>query len=255
MGVFNINTTQEGGAYARVRSLFHVLEDGDPIKRAFQKTEKLASFVGSHQYNAGSEIEIGEALNIRPGALEIVRTFPRQMLMFNKEALKEDMIQSFIDGLEYQRFIGGAQDDITTTPIISPYVDMYKRQNVDKNVILNASNLLEAYGKMNKVGRPYIVVDSTSPVAMAQVKEFKDLFPDTIVSAPRWLSEDKEGVAIQLMMTTTGAMTLGKLDDPVFSEEHHPERNEVTMRLTTETFGAEMFMNATAIFTELETQG
>lgn len=248
MTVFNINHQLEGGSADRVASLFKVLSDSLPIKRAFQEHSFLASFVGSKVYaEQPKEVDItssGEV--VRAGAFEAIRTVPRQMVMFNKGALQEELMADFVEGLEFQRFAGGIGDSEQPS-IISPFVDGVVKDNTQGNVVLEESSFLSAYSKLHKVGAPYVVFNPSIEGASASVKELLDIFPSAQVSAPAWLQEKTEMSGVKGFVTTAGAMALGSFTDPIFSMEEHPETNEVTIRLTSEIFGAEVFPKATAI--------
>ena len=248
MAVFNINHQVEGGSVERVSSLFKVLSDHLPIKRAFQEFNFLASFVGSGMYTSQPrEVDItGSGDIVRPGAFEAVRTVPRQMVMFNKSALQEELMADFIEGLEYQRFAGGI-GDAEQSSIISPFIDGVVKDNAQGNVVLEENSFLTAYSKLHKVGVPYVVFNPSIAGSSESVKELLDIFPNAIVSAPAWLQGTQHMEGIKGFVTTTGAMALGSFTDPVFSMEEHPETNEVTIRLTSEIFGAEVFPKASAI--------
>lgn len=248
MTVFNINHQLEGGSVERVSSLFKVLSDHLPIKRAFQEFNFLASFVGSGMYTSQpKEVDITSSGDVvRAGAFEAVRTVPRQMVMFNKGALQEELMTDFVEGLEYQRFAGGIGD--TEQPsIISPFIDGVVKDNAQGNVVLEENSFLTAYSKLHKVGAPYVVFNPSIEGASQSVKELLDIFPNAIVSAPAWLQGTQHMQGIKGFVTTCGAMALGSFTDPVFSMEEHPETNEVTLRLTSEIFGVEVFPKATAI--------
>lgn len=249
MTVFNIQRTLEEYLAKRVSTLFTVLSDDTPIKRAFDNSELMGSFVGSGIYSSqGDEPDItGDGDVIRLGAFESKKVVPRQMLLFNREALKTELLQEYITGLEYQRFVGGIGDEANSSNIISPFLDGVIKDNVQNNVVIDNDSFLNAYSKLNKVGSPYLVFNPNIEGASEEVKKFVELFPQTIVVAPKWLSTGAHMAGIKGFVTTTGAMSLGKFTDPVWSEEMDLQSNTVTLRWTGELFGAELFKNATAI--------
>ena len=249
MTVFNMNYKLERGAVERVSSLFNVLEDDMPIKRAFQDFNFLASFVGSGMWNSQpQEVDIkGTGDTVRNGAFEAIRTIPRQMLMFNKSAIQEELLQSYVEGLEYQRFVGGIGDELGSSSIISPFLDGVINGNASGNVVIEENSFLIGYSKLHKVGTPYVVFNPAVDGASEAVKEFLDIFPNAIVSAPSWLNGTQHMQGIKGFVTTTGAMALGKFTDPEYYEDEHLDDNTVTVRLSSEIFGAEVFKRATAI--------
>lgn len=249
MTIFNIQHTVENGLIDRVSSLFTVLNDDAPIKRAFDKSQLLGAFVGSGLYTSqGNEPDItGTGQVVRNGGFEAIRVVPRQMVVFNTEALKSELVQSFAEGLEYQRFVGGIGDEADSSPILSPFVDGVVNGNKENNVIIEPDSFLKAYGSMNKVGVPYIVFNPNIDGASEAVKAFLEIYPNAIVTSPAWLSGTQHMDGIKGFITTTGAMTLGKFTEPKFEISDPDSKNNVTLRYWNETFGLETFKRATAI--------
>lgn len=249
MTVFNIQHEYEKGLLERVSSLFTVTNDASPIKRVFDKETFLGSPVGSALYNAQDDgVQIDDnVVTVKPNLFESKKVVPRQMVMFNNQANKVSLLQSFIKGIEYNRFMGGVGDDDSSLSIVSPFYDVVVNENVDENVVVEESSFLNAYSKLNKVGIPYIVFNPNIDGVYEEVKKFLDVFPHAIASAPSWLQDSAEAEGIKGFVTTTGAMTLGKFTDPIYSQSDPDVNNEVTLRYTNEMFGLETFRKASAI--------
>lgn len=248
MTIFNNQKVVENSLATRVASLFKVLNDDAPINVANENSENIAAFVGHGLFNGQlQDADITEEKRtVRTGILEAVRTVPKLMTMYGDAGVITELEQQYLEGLEFARFAGGTDvEDPSEISIRSPWYDFWvaKLGNV-----VEAQTFVKGYALLNKVGRPYILVNPNKATT-AEVKELTDLYPDAIISMPRWLiNGNVEGLQdIKGIVTTTEAMAVTRLQEPVLTKEEHAKGNLVTYRLSGEIAGIETFKHASAI--------
>lgn len=248
MTIFNNQKVVENSLAARVASLFTVLNDDKPINVANDNNENIAAFVGHGLFSGQSqEPDITETKRVvRNGILEAIRTVPKIMTMYGDAGLITELEQQYLQGLEFARFAGGTDvTDPSEMSIRSPWYDY----NIAKlNNVVESDSFVKGYALLNKVGRPYILVNPKNATT-AEVKELTDLYPDAIISMPRWLIDGNvSGLQdIKGIVTTTQAMAVTKLEEPELTIEEHAEGNLVTYRLSGNIAGIETFKHASAI--------
>lgn len=255
MAIFNNQKVLENGLASKVASLFTVLNSDQPIAVANDNNENIAAFVGHGLYSGQSkDPDITETKRVvRQGALEAIRTVPRIMTKFGDHGIRVELEQQYLQGLEFARFAGGTDvSDASEMSIRSPWYD-YNVAKLDN--VVTSDSFFKGYALLNKVGHPYILINPNNATT-AEVKELTDLYPEAIVSSPRWLIDGNvTGLQdIKGIVTTTGAMAISELKEPVFTVEEHPEHNEVTYRLTGTMCGIETFKHASAIITKPATK-
>lgn len=252
MAIFNNQKVLENGLASKVASLFTVLNDDNPISVANEDSENIAAFVGSVLYNGQvKDATITESKRtVKSGALEAIRTVPRLMTMYGDAGVVSELEQQYLEGLEFARFAGGTGQETGDIEIRSPWFDL----KAGLGNVVTETSFSKGFAKLNKVGTPYIVVNP-NVATTADVKELTDLYPEAIISMPRWLiTGNVEGLQdIKGFVTTTGAMTVSKLKEPILDKEEHAGSNSVTYRLTGEIHGIETFKYATAVIAKTAT--